>query len=343
MKLSPHQLAAQLARGLASSYAIAGEEPLLMVEALDAVRAAARKAGYLERETLDADKSFEWQRLAELCATGSLFAERRIVEVRLEGVPGEEGAEVLTDLVMTPPADVMLILLTGKLEARHRSAKWWSAFEHNGVALYCWPVRSDDFGSWLADRVRAAGFQPTPEALALLTQRTEGNLLAASQEIMKLGLLQPPGKLDEEAVASAVADSAHFEVFTWLDRLWAGDALAAVRGLQCLREEGEELPPVVGALASDLLKLFAVTLAVARGDSPSVAVRSTGVFAMRQGAFARAASRTRPAQVLQWLRQCATIDVASKSGAQHQAWEDLLTLTLTASGAGTGGVATARR
>jgi DNA polymerase-3 subunit delta len=125
--------------------------------------------------------------------------------------------------------------------------------------------------------------------------------------------------------------------------LWTGDAIGAVRGLQRLREEGEELPPVVGALASDLRKLFEVTLAVARGDSPNGAVKTTGVFAMRQGAFARAAARMRPAQILQWLRQCASIDIASKSGAQPQAWEDLLTLTMTASGAVTSGVATARR
>ena len=343
MKLAPQQLYPHLQQTLAPCYAIAGEEPLLIVESVDHLRAAARNAGYLERETLEADKNFDWQRLADLCATGSLFADRRMVEVRLEGSPGDEGAAVLADLATATPPDVLLVLVAGRLDSRQRSSRWWTAFEQKGAAVYGWQIRNADFPDWLTDRLRASGLYPTPDALALLTQKTEGNLLAAAQEILKLKLLQPPGKLDEAAIEAAVADSAHFETFGWLDRVWSGDAVGAVRGLCRLREEGEELPPVIGALASDLRKLFDVTLAVARGDSPGGAVKSTGVFAMRQGPFARAAARMRPAQILQWLRQCASIDIASKSGAQSQAWEDLLTLTLTASGAVTGGVATARR
>lgn len=343
MKLAPQQLYPHLQRELAPCYVIAGEEPLLIVESLDHIRVAARKAGYLERETLEADKNFEWQRLADLCATGSLFADRRMVEVRLEGSPGEEGAAVLADLASAPPSDVLLVVVTGRLDSRQRSSRWWTAFEQKGAAVYAWAVKSTDYSDWINGRLKANSLYATADALALLTQRTEGNLLAASQEILKLTLLQPPGKVDVAAIEAAVSDSAHFEVFGWLDRVWSGDAVGAVRGLQCLREEGEELPPVVGALASDLRKLFDVTLAVARGDSPAGAVKTTGVFTLRQGAFTKAGARIKPAQVLQWLRQCATIDMASKSGAQPQAWEDLLTLTVTASGAGNGGVATARR
>lgn len=335
MKLAPQQLYPHLQQTLASCYAIGGEEPLLIVESIDHIRAAARRAGYLERETLEVDKNFEWQRLAELCATGSLFADKRMVEVRLDGSPGDEGAAVLADLASAPPPDVLLVLVAGRLDSRQRSSRWWTAFEQKGAAVYGWAIRSNDFPDWLHARLKAHSYYPTADALALLVQRTEGNLLAAAQEILKLTLLQPPGKVDVSAIEAAVADSAHFEVFGWLDRLWAGDAVGAVRGLQRLREEGEELPPVVGALASDLRKLFEVTLAVARGDSPGGAVKTTGIFAMRQGAFAKAGGRMKPAQVLQWLRQCATIDMASKSGGQSQAWEDLLTLTLTASGAGT--------
>lgn len=345
MKLAPQQLYPHLQRNLAACYAIAGEEPLLIVESLDHVRAAALKAGYSERETLEADKNFDWQRLADLCATGSLFADRRVVEVRLDGNPGDEGAGVLAELASAPPSDVLLVLVAGRLDSRQRSSRWWAAFEQKGAAVYAWQIRSNDFPDWLSARLKAHGYYLTADALTLLAQRTEGNLLAAAQEILKLGLLLPPGKVDVAAIGAVVADSAHFEVFGWLDRVWAGDSVGAVRGLLRLREEGEELPPVVGALASDLRKMFEVTLAVARGDSPGGAVKTTGVFAMRQGAFAKAGGRMKPAQVLQWLRQCATIDMASKSGAQPQAWEDLLTLTLTASGAVTitSGVATARR
>jgi len=343
MRLNPSQLPAQLARGLASSYAIAGEEPLLITEALDAIRAAARKAGYSERETLDADKQFEWQRLAESCATGSLFAERRVVEVRLEGAPGEEGGSVLVELASKPPPDVLLILVTGRLDARARGAKWWNAFENHGATIYAWPVRPDEFPQWLAARLHAAGFQPTPEALALLAMRTEGNMLAAAQEITKLALLHKPGALDDAAVAAAVADSAHMEVFSWLDRVLAGDGAGAVRGLQLLRAEGEDLLPMLGALAFDLRKLFVAAQGVARGQAPAAAAESSGVFKQRQTVFARAAGRTRPPQVLGWLRQCNIIDGLVKTGGQAAAWEDLLTLTLAVSGTVKGGFAAARR
>jgi DNA polymerase-3 subunit delta len=343
MRLSPLQLSSQLARGLAPAYAIAGEEPLLVTEALDAVRAAARAAGYSERETVDADRSFEWQRLAEQCATGSLFAERRVVEVRLAATPAEEGAAVLTQLASQPPPDVLLILTAGRLDARARAAKWWKAFENQAAAVYAWPVRPEEFPQWLGARLRAAGFQPTPDALALLAARTEGNLLAAAQEVTKLGLLHPPGPLDGEAVAAAVADSAHVEVFGWVDRLFAGDGAAAVRGLQRLRDEGEELLALLGALTFDLRKLFAATRQVARGQAPATAAEASGVFKNRQAAFARAAGRVRPTQVLGWLRQCNTIDGLAKSSGQAAAWEDLLTLSLAVSGTAASGVANRRR
>lgn len=336
MALAPNKLEAQLARGLAPVYAIAGEEPLLIVESLDAVRAAARKRGYSERDSFDADKSFNWAQLAESCATGSLFATQRIVEVRLEATPNEDGAATLLEFASKPPPDVLLIVTAGKLDARQRGAKWWTAIEQHGVAVYAWPVRPEEFPAFLSGRLQAAGFQATPAALALLAQRTEGNLLAASQEIAKLRLLVPPGTLDEDAVAGAVADSAHVEVFGWIDRVLAGDAVGAVRGLERLREEGEDGLPILGALGYDLRKLFAVTLAVAQGRPPGGAVEAAGVFRARQPAFAKAASRARPRQVLQWIRALGELDSRFKSSAQSAAWEELLTLSLAVAGTAPG-------
>jgi len=332
MRLNPNQVAGQLARGLAPAYAIAGEEPLLITETLDAVRAAAKVAGYSERETFDVDKTFNWGLLAESCATGSLFASRRVVEVRLESSLGEEGASVLTQFATRPPADVLLIVTAGKLDSRARSSKWWTAFEQHAAAMYAWPLRAEDLPAFLNSRLRSAGYQPTPQALALLVQRTEGNLLAASQEITKLTMLLPRGPVDEDAVASVVADSAHVEVFGWIDRMLAGDASAVARGLERLREEGEDGLPIIGALAYDLRKLFAITQTVAQGRPPAGAVEAAGVFRNRQPAFTRAASRTRPGQVLRWLRMLNTVDMRFKSTPQSAAWEELLTLALAVSG-----------
>ena len=260
MRVAPNQLSAQLARGLAPAYAVAGEEPLLIVESLDAIRARARSAGFSERETFDADRHFNWNQLVESCATGSLFASQRIVEVHIDGSPGDEGAAALLALLERPQPDVLLVVTAGKLDARARGSKWWTAFEKQAAAIYAWPVRSEEFPAVIGGRLRAAGFEPTPEALALLVLRTEGNLLAAAQEVAKLSLLCAPGRLDEEAVAMAVADSAHVEVFGWIDRLLAGDRQATIRGLQRLREEGEDGLPIIGALAYDLRQLSAIDM-----------------------------------------------------------------------------------
>ena len=335
MRLSnPAQLGTALSQRLAPIYLITGEEPLIIQEALDAIRAAARAQGYSEREVLDADKGFEWQRLLDTCNTPSLFAPRRIVEVRMGAGPDAAGAQVLQALAKSPAPDVLLIVTTGKLDSRARNGAWYAALEQAGAALYVWPVKSEELPQWIVARLRAAGVQADADAVRLLAERTEGNLLAAAQELRKLALLHPGAKLGSAEVEAAVADSAHYEVFGWLNTVMAGDARAAVRGLQGLRDEGEDVLPILALLARALRELYVASKHYARSRNANAAVEAAGVFRSNQPAYARATARATPAQVLGWLRRCARIDAQVKSGAQAAAWEDLLTLTLAAAGAG---------
>lgn len=328
MRVTPDKLAAAIKRELAPCYLLAGDEPLLVDESLDALRAAARKNGYSDRETLDAGRGFEWNRLADTCATGSLFASRRVIELRLDTPPDAAGSRMLKQLAETPVPDVLLIVLAGRLEARVRKSAWYTQFERSGVACYAWPVDGAAFGAWLNGRLRAAGLRLEDEARALLLRQTEGNLLAAAQEITKLKLLCPDGVVDAQAVLEGVADSAHFGVFDWIDRLFAGDRIAAVRGLANLRETGNVLPAVVPALASNLRQ--AVVVARAGGDA--AAMRSVGVFARRQSLFKTLAARTRPRQVQGWLRRLSEIDALSKSGGEAEAWREMQALALAIAG-----------
>ena len=343
MRLNPGQLTSHLQRGLAPVYLVAGEEPLLMQEALDAIRAAARAKGYAEREVLDAERGFDWQRLVDTCNTPSLFAPQRIVELRAANAPDAAGAAALIKLAQDPAPDVLLIVALGKLESRARNAAWYGALDAAGASLYVWPLKPEELPAWVGARLRTTGVQAEPDGLRLLVERTEGNLLAAQQEVEKLALLHPGQAVSLAQIEAAVADSAHYEVFGWFNKIMAGDARGAVRGLQGLRDEGVDVLPILAVVANGLRQLARAAAAYARSHNAGAAVEAAGVFKMNQAAFSRAVERSRSGQVLSWLRDCANIDALAKSsGTQSAAWEELLTLVLAASGAAKPRAAAAR-
>lgn len=335
MRLNPNQLVTHLTKGLASLYVVAGEEPLLIQESLDAIRAKARKDGYSEREILDADKSFDWQRVIESCANLSLFASRRIIEIRLpSGAPGVEGGKVLTQISKSPPQDVLLILTCEAIDWRSRQGGWYTAIENAGAALYFEAMAASELPGWLNARARSAGVELDAEALNLLAQRTEGNLLAGAQDIAKLKLLFPAQRISVQELEQAVADSARYEAFDFIALMQQGDAAGAVRSLARLREEGVEVMEILGALLWSLRSWAKAQAYYAQSGDASGACRQAGVQRKNQSAMARALARTRLPQIYGWLRHCASIDAAAKStGGKERAWEDLLTLALAASGA----------
>lgn len=333
MQLKPPQIDAHLAKGLAPLYLVAGEEPLLIQETLDAIRARARAEGYSEREVLDAERGFEWQRLVDSCASLSLFASRRIVEVRMAAGPDDAGRKLLQEVAQRPPQDVLLLVVCGALDSRAREAPWYKALDGAGVSVYAWPVKTGEFPSWLEARCRAAGVALEPDAARLLAERTEGNLLAAAQDVAKLALLFPGKRVTAEELAQAVADSARFEAFDLNDRVLDGDAAGAVRSLERLREEGVAPLEVLGALLWTLRQLIKASLAYARTrDAPS-ACDTAGIRRFQQSRYIKALPRIRPGEAMGWLRRAARIDRMVKTGQESAAWEELLTLILAASGA----------
>ena len=344
MRLNPPQLPTQLQRGLAPVYLVAGEEPLLLQETLDAIRNAARAKGFSEREVLEAERGFDWQRLLDTCNAPSLFAPQRIVELRSANAPDAAGAAVLAKLAQNPAPDVLLLVSLGKLDSRARNAAWYSALDAAGVSLYIWPVKPEEFPAWIGTRLRAAGLNVDSDGVRLLAERTEGNLLAAQQEVEKLALLHPGQAIGAAQIEAAVADSAHFEVFGWFNKVMAGDARGAVRGLEGLRDEGVEALAILAVVAMGLRQLARASAAYARSRNTAAALEAAGVFKMNQPAYGRAVERCRSGQVLGWLRDCAAIDALAKSsGGQPAAWEELLTLVLAASGAAKPRVVAAQR
>ena len=275
MRIGVADLAKQLERQLAPMYLLYGEEPLLLQESADELRAACRTRGYAERRIFDADAGFDWNLVLAECSSLSLFAEHKLIEIRLAGgKPGSEGATVLRAIAARPPPDTVLLLLAGKIDWSAEKSAWFKAIDETGVAVKAWPVRRNELPGWIGKRLREAGFRPDAGAVALLAERVEGNLLAAQQEIEKLRLLAEPGALDARTLAALVTDSARYSSFDLCDRALEGDRAATIRTLQGLRAEGEEIQMVLGAFAAEIRRLMRVAQRHASGESMDQAVRA---------------------------------------------------------------------
>lgn len=333
MQVKPEQLERQLRRALAPVYFISGDEPLRVMEAADAVRMAARRGGYSEREVLTVQSGFDWNSLVNAGGDLSLFAERRIIELRLPtGKPGEAGARALCGWAQQPPQDTLLLITAGRLESAARKGKWVQALDAAGVVVFVWPLDPNQFPAWVRARMQQRGLEPAPQAVTLIAERVEGNLLACIQEIDKLYLLQGAGPVSADDVLAAVTDSARFDVYGLVDSALAGEAIRSIRILQGLRGEGVAAPVVLWALANDIRQLVAMTEPVERGESISRVLARFHVWQFRRAQFGLALKRLSGRTCHALLRRCATLDRIIKGQATGNAWDELLQLTLQLAG-----------
>jgi DNA polymerase-3 subunit delta len=256
MRLNAEQLKQSLARGLAPVYLVSGDEPLLVGEAADAIRAAARAAGYAERSVFFIDKSFAWEELRQATQSLSLFAERRLFELRMPGGKPDKGAATLVDLATRPPPDVLSLVIADKLDKKSSETPWVRAFEKSGVWVPVWPVETAALPMWLRGRAAALQLEMDPEAAQLIVDRVEGNLLAAKQELEKLALLAEGRRIDTALVLRAVGNSARYDVFQLAESAAAGDAQRALRILLGLKTEGIEPTLILWALIRELRGLW---------------------------------------------------------------------------------------
>ena len=277
MKLDPDKLAAQLARGLAPVYLLSGDEPLLVSEAADAVRTRARAAGFADRVVHFLDRDSSWDDVRAGASNLSLFASRRLVELRLpSGKPGVAGSATIVDLIERRDPDTLLLILTERLERESQGASWVRAVESHGAWLNAWPIARDKLPAWLDARARRAGLTLDRAALALLADRTEGNLLAAQQEIDRLSLTHS-GAVGAAELAAGVADSARFDVFTLGQAVRAGDAARSLRIAEGLRAEGVEATLVLWSLLRELRQEARGNARFARRDFARLSERAARV------------------------------------------------------------------
>jgi DNA polymerase-3 subunit delta len=333
MQIQPDQLESRLRGELAPVYFISGDDPLRVTEAADAVRARARGAGFDEREVLSVTAGFDWNSLAAAAGELSLFASRRVIDLRMPGgKPGDAGAKALRAYTESPPEDTLLLITAGKLDTSARKSRWVQALDRAGVVVFVWPLDSRQLPAWVRARMQRRGLETTPEAAALLAERVEGNLLACVQEIDKLFLLQGAGRVDARDIASAVADSARFDVYGLVDTALAGDGVRSVRILSGLQGEGVAPAVVLWALVRDLRQLSAMAQVLAGGQTLASVIARFRIWQSRTTVFSRALQRLSAATCNRLLRRCALIDRVIKGRAAGNAWDELLQLTLCLAG-----------
>ena len=334
MQLKPEQIDAHLRKQLAPIYFISGDEPLRVMEAADAIRASAREQGYDERDVLTVQGGFDWDSLMSEAGNLSLFSQRRVIDLRLPtGKPGADGSKALRAYADRPPDDTLLLVTAGKLDPAARKSKWVQALDKAGVVVFVWPLKGQEFNAWVAQRMRQRGLQPTADAVTLLSERVEGNLLACVQEIEKLYLLQGEGEVDAGAILALVADNARYDVFGLLDSALAGKAARCVRMLQGLQAEGLVPQIVIWALARELRQLTAMAGSLASGQPVQAVLSQYRVWpAERKSLVAAALRRLSVTQCNALLQHCARVDRISKGQGAGSAWDELLQLTLKLAG-----------
>lgn len=318
MQLKAQDLAGHLKGQLAPVYFFSGDETLLVEEASEAVLAAARGAGFSERTVLHAEAGFDWQQLLGEAASLSLFAERRILDLRNPSSKFDRDAsEVLRAYCADPPPDTLLLVRSGRIDGRQKSAAWFKALDRAGVVMQVWPVSLAELPRWLKGRLDRAGVDLRPDALTYLAQRVEGNLLAAVQEVEKLRLAGLPEPVTAEDLARMLEDAAHYDTFELLDAVLAGDAERVPRMVRGLRAEGVALFAVLGALTTQLRQ-------IAEGRTPAFKRRLADRLIRRLGSAA-AIDRV--------LAQCALVDQQGKGQLLGDAWISLENLLLRLAGA----------
>ena len=271
MKIKPEQLNAFLQKGLQAKqlppiFVVSGDEPLLSQEATDDIRSAARQLGFNERETFDIDGRFDWNHVFNETNSLSLFADKKILELRItNGKPGDKGSKALCELCENLNDTNLILVVLPKLEKSSYQSKWMKTLEAHGAHIQVWPVSSQQLPRWIGQRLQQQGINANTEAVNILADRVEGNLLAAMQEINKLTLLSLEGKIDADIMSTVVADSARYNLFSFVDKVLEGDAESAARALRGLENEGTDPLALLWAITRELRTLNKASQAVALG------------------------------------------------------------------------------
>ena len=341
MQIAASRLSEHVSKGLRSVYALHGDEPLLQQEAADVIRQTAREQGYTERQMfMVAGAHFDWAEVQAAAGAMSLFADKLLIDLRIpSGKPGKEGSVALQSLTeqLADQQDVLLLVSLPRLDKTAKSSGWFMALENHGATVQLDPIDRSGLPTWIAHRLgqqqqRVREGEEGQRSLQFFADRVEGNLLAAHQEIQKLGLLYPPGELDFEQIERAVLNVARYDVFKLTEAVLAGQHLRVQRMVDGLQAEGVSEVLVHYTLAEDIRSLKRVKDAVMAGRPLPQVLREQRVWGLKERLFERVLPQLKPAQLERLLHSAHQVDGVVKGMKlptwPSDSWQALLRLAL---------------
>ncbi|HEC12249.1 MAG TPA: DNA polymerase III subunit delta [Acidiferrobacteraceae bacterium] len=324
MIVNPQQIGVHVKGVLAPVYLVFGDETLLVEESVDAIHHCARSQGFDERRVYTVDPRFDWGQLTQDCHTGSLFSQRRVVELRIaNGRPGDVGGGVLTQWAEQPPEDILLLVVCGRLDKSARQSRWFKALDGVGVNVPCWPVAEDKIPDWIGRRLKSRGLIAQPGVIEELAYYLSGNLLGIAQEIDKLDLLCPDRSIDLATTRSSIADNARFDVYALVDACLLGQASKALRVIHNLRAEGTEPVLALWALRREVHALQAIACEIAAGRSRAQVFKAHRVWSQRAPKVGAALSRFSASAWLGMIQWVARLDRVLKGRRDGDIWLEL--------------------
>jgi DNA polymerase-3 subunit delta len=324
MQLAPAHLEKHLSQGLKPLYVLVGDEPLAQRESLDAIRAAARTLGFEERTSLTVERYFNWQLIHLYGQSISLFASLRLLEISIpSGKPGVDGVKALQALARKAIPDTTVVIILPKLERETKSSAWFMALEKQALVISIDEVDAANLPKWIANRLALQGQHTSQQTLEFLAHQVEGNLLAANQEVQKLGLLYPQGELSDANVREAVLNVARYDAFQLGEAVLAGDAARTARILQGLQDEGENAVAVMNPLMWVLKPLVRIKQAEIRGENVMNAMTNARIYGEKQSLVKRALARLNVKQLEAALQKLADIDKTAKGVMLGDAWLEI--------------------
>lgn len=332
-KLRADQVQASLEKSLAPVYLVSGDEPLLVQEACQQIRTRAKAEGFSERELLHTDGGFSWDSLHYLASSMSLFADKKVIEIRVHnGKPGDLGSKALVQYCSAPSKDKLLLLVFPKIDKRTHNSKWYKAVEQAGATVALWPISSHQLPRWLSQRIQSAGLKVDAQAIDILSAKVEGNLLAAVQEIEKLKLLGEGVHIDAQLMADSVMESSRYDVFGLCDAALSGSSAQTMKILQTLKNEGTPAAVVLWSLSREVRTLAGIQDALAIGEHFDQCARKHGIWDNRKAMVKAALKRLNKGQMQRLLRLLVLADKAIKGAVKDNPWDVLLDLALSLSG-----------
>jgi DNA polymerase-3 subunit delta len=321
MKLRPDQLDQHLKKGLLPVYIVSGDEPLLIQECCDNIRQHCRDQQFNERQVMHVEAGFDWSELLAASSAMSLFADKKLIELRMpNGKPGDAGGKALVEYAGSASPDNVLLIICNKLDSSSTRSKWYKAVEGAGASVQVWPIDAHQLPRWIEQRLAKVGLKANSEAVTLLAERVEGNMLAAQQEIEKLRLFVEGDIVDADTITAAVADNARYDIFGLVDRALQGNAAGSLKMLQGLKGEGEEPLKILWALSREIRTLCSCAIDIEKGNGVDRVLQNHRVWDRRKAITKTALNRLGAHKLQHLLQQANRIDQSVKGMRADNSW-----------------------